>query len=361
MTSQRTALSHEARSVLDFLGSIKGRYILSAQHNYPSTGDQYVRRVFEMTGKHPLIWGSDFSFRLLSERIGQHFHCGPLNLSDVGVQPVRFLDVTVEQARDAVVRTAIEQHRAGHMVTLMWHGCYPPHGDTGDFDSVWTYGKSPDAAAWKELTTPGSALFRQWAEQVDRIAEHLRRLRDSGVPVLWRPYHEMNGVWFWWCNRKGPDGFRRLWRQMYDRFTNRHRLDNLIWVWNANAPRDNPGDEAYDYRDFYPGADCVDVLAADVYRNDYRQSHHDDLLELADGKPIALGEVGEVPSLQVLEAQSQWTWFMPWGAVIYRGANTAAVPELYSSPRTLSLEDVRRNTAGEYSLVGRSQRQGFGP
>ena len=63
---------------------------------------------------------------------------------------------------------------------------------------------------------------------------------------------------------------------MYDRFVNYHKLNNLIWIWNANAPRDWKDDEAYEYHLFYPGPEFVDILAADIYKGDYKQSHHDD-------------------------------------------------------------------------------------
>ena len=74
---------------------------------------------------------------------------------------------------------------------------------------------------------------------------------------------------------------------------NHHKLNNLIWVWNANAPRLLPNDEAWAYEDYFPGLECVDVLAADVYHHDYKQSHHDELVKLGEGKVIALGEVGK--------------------------------------------------------------------
>jgi mannan endo-1,4-beta-mannosidase len=34
---------------------------------------------------------------------------------------------------------------------------------------------------------------------------------------------------------------------MYNYYVNHHKLDNLIWVWNTNATRDIPGDEAFAY------------------------------------------------------------------------------------------------------------------
>ena len=51
-----------------------------------------------------------------------------------------------------------------------------------------------------------------------------------------------------------------LYRQSYERFVSAHHLDNLVWVWNTNAPRA----DAAVYAGFYPGHDNVDILAADV-------------------------------------------------------------------------------------------------
>jgi mannan endo-1,4-beta-mannosidase len=124
---------------------------------------------------------------------------------------------------------------------------------------------------------------------VDVIASYLSQLQDAHVPVLWRPYHEMNGVWFWWCDQKGENGFKKLWIMMYDYMVNHHHLNNLIWVWDTNAPRSNPGDEAFAYSDFWPGAAYVDVLAADIYHKKADQGaddqkNYEDLVMLAAGQ-----------------------------------------------------------------------------
>jgi mannan endo-1,4-beta-mannosidase len=127
---------------------------------------------------------------------------------------------------------------------------------------------------------------------------------------------------------------------MYDRFVNHHQLNNLIWVWNANAPRDRENDEAYAYADYYPGHEYVDVLAADVYHNDYRPEHHDQLIELGEGRLIALGEVGEVPTPETLDRQSQWAWFMIWTKWIDSANTPEKVQTLYQDPRVLSLREI---------------------
>ncbi len=107
----------------------------------------------------------------------------------------------------------------------------------------------------------------------------------------------------------------------FDRLVNYHRLNNLIWVWNANAPNGkNPGP----YYDYYPGAQYVDI--------------HDDLVELAAGKPIALGEIGRPPSLEVLKASRSGRG--SWGRRnIFDRQATDAHKALFSDPRTLSRGD----------------------
>lgn len=174
---------------------------------------------------------------------------------------------------------------------------------------------------------------------------YLRQLQEARIPVLWRPYHEMNGVWFWWCNKPGEEGFAKLWRMTYDYFTRVHKLDNLLWVWNTNAPRDIPGDEAGPYADYFPGLEYVDVLAADVYKRDYRQSHHDELKALAGGKLIALGEVGQLPDPEAYRNQPDWSWFMVWGYFINSQQSgdldsATAVRRIYNDPRTLTLDKI---------------------
>jgi mannan endo-1,4-beta-mannosidase len=130
---------------------------------------------------------------------------------------------------------------------------------------------------------------------------------------------------------------------MFDRYVNVHKLNNLLWVWNANAPRQLIDDEAYAYEEYFPGLDYVDVLAADIYHNDYRQSHHDQLAELGKGKPIALGEIGEAPTAEILAQQPQWTWFMMWPGLVDALNTPEQIRELYRNPKVLTHEALIRN------------------
>jgi mannan endo-1,4-beta-mannosidase len=301
--------SPEARALLSYLYEISGKQTLSGNHNYNGRPDQFTRAVQQITGKTPVIWGSDFAFRTDKDQNSRN--------------------------RPAMIEEAERQWKNGSIVTLMWHAVRPIDDDNEV--AVWAetiQGELTDEE-WNEFLTPGTPLNQKWIAQIDEIAEYLKILRDKNIPVLWRPYHEMNGKWFWWGYKTGPDGFARLWKSMYDRYVNYHHLDNLIWVWNANAPRDRENDTAFAYSDFFPGPEYADVLAADVYHSDYKQSHHDDLKILAAGKPISLGECGQLPTPEVLEKQPYWTWFMCW-------ANWVSRPEINTEETVRALYNCRQ-------------------
>jgi len=332
--------SPEAVQLLNFLYSIQGKYILSGQHNFLYEPVKYTELVHQITGRYPVVWGCDFSFNVSGEDARKFQHCGPANLMDYA-DTFRFHGIHPDTLRERMVQKAIELWKKGHIITLMWHHCFPPLGDTCNGSSVWAMENRPSPELWDSLVTEGTALNNAWKKQAEIIVPWLQKLRDAHVPVLWRPYHEMNGVWFWWCNQQGENGFPRLWKMMFRYFTREKKLNNLLWVWNANAPRDIPGDEAYPYYLFYPGNEYVDVLAADVYRNDYRQEHHDQLVLLGKGKPIAIGETGDVPVDSILSVQPRWTWFMVWGYFIRFSQNPPEkVKALYNSSRVLTLDEL---------------------
>ncbi|HXX65519.1 MAG TPA: glycosyl hydrolase [Bacteroidota bacterium] len=296
----------EAKSLLQYLYDISGKHILSGQHNYVSLPDTFPGRVQTITGKLPMVWGCDFI---------EYYKPG--NAAKL-------------------VQEAYAKYKQGYIITLMWHAGRPQDDPPfGWKESM--QGRMTDAE-WDELTTPGSALNHRWERQADTVASYLKDLQALGVPVLWRPYHEQNGVWFWWGNRKGQQGAARLYRMMFERFVRVHHLNNLLWVWDTSAPRRLFHDEAYAYEDFFPGLECVDVLAADIYHSDFKQVHHDELCELAQGKVIALGEVGEVPSPVVLTMQPGWTWFMIWGNFVDTHNSPQQIRALYDDERVITHE-----------------------
>lgn len=302
--------SPEARQLLEFLYSISGKKTLSGQHNYPGFHSAYTGQVTRITGHAPAIWGQDFGFTPDGKDGINH--------------------------REANVKEAIQRHKEGSIITLMWHAVRP----TDDEPNGWkesVQNKLTDAQ-WKELTTIGSPLHGRWLRQLDVVAGYLARLKDAKVPVLWRPYHEMNGDWFWWGFRPGPQGTQALYRMMFDLFTKQYGLNNLVWVWNANKVNDEGN--AGPYRDYYPGHSYVDILATDIYRGDYRDFQYEELVKVAKGKPVALGEIGKVPSPAILNRQPGWAWFMIWCDYLEQENTHDEIRTLYNDRRVVSRDGL---------------------
>jgi hypothetical protein len=194
---------------------------------------------------------------------------------------------------------------------------------------------------FRDVLTPGTALHAKWVAQVDAIAVFLKQLEAARVPVLWRPYHEMNGDWFWWGGRhEGTHTTAALYRQIFDRLANHHGLKNLLWVWSVDRPN-KPGME---HAKYFPGSEQVDVLALDVYRNDFAQSHYDSLVALSQGKPLCLAEVGNPPAATILAQQPLWTFYAVWAGMV-RNTTRRQYAELFQDPRVLNLAD------GKYAAV----------
>lgn len=147
-----------------------------------------------------------------------------------------------------------------------------------------------------DLLDPGTKAYRQWRRDLDHVAKGLAELRDDGVVVLWRPFHEMNGGWFWWCpERNGAfparEEFIALWRDMFDYFSHTKRLDNLLWVFSAAVQTDRNAPSAIHY---YPGDAYVDVTGLDWYMTRAREldqyRSYSQLVAL--NKPFGLTEFG---------------------------------------------------------------------
>lgn len=310
--------SPEARALLALLYRISGHFTLTGQHNYPNTKSRNTEFAAQYLGHTPVIWGSDWG------------HAAAGNADSY-------------LARPDIVQEAIRQHRRGAIVTICWHAIPPTSDEPGTFRPL------PDAdpkklasvqgrlldEQFKELLTPGTPLYQHWCQQVDVIADYLKQLDEAHVPVLWRPYHEMNGDWFWWGARTTePYTTRALYRQLFDRLVNHHHLKNLIWVWSVDRVH---GPEM-EHAKYFPGTEYVDVLALDVYHNDFAQSYYDSLVALSQGKPLALAEVGNPPTPEILAKQPRWTYSMTWAGMV-RNTTRRQYDALFADPRVLSLED----------------------
>ncbi|GGA26808.1 glycosyl hydrolase [Paenibacillus physcomitrellae] len=291
----------EAKELLNTLYTVSGKNIITGQHDYLESPDEINNRLTRLSGQYAGVHG---------------YELGPI----MGQTPSQI----AEQRRN-VVNSAINWYRSGGIVAMTFHEALP--GTSPLWSNVQ---KSISQADFDKYVTPGTDEYKALIADLDSVAASLETLKDAGVPVLWRPYHEMNGDWFWWGKKTN---FPALWNLMYDRFVNVHHLDNLIWVWSPNAPTNSN----YSYGSYFPGLANVDVLALDIYNNDFRQSYYDNLLKLAQGKPIAIGESGEMPDPGVLaSSQPRWSYFMTWGSMLTDNNSTSTIDTFMNSNYFLS-------------------------
>jgi len=172
------------------------------------------------------------------------------------------------------------------------------------FQNPWTSGSSWDTGGTRNLTElvdPASAVYATWISYLDTVAVGLQALETAGVVVLFRPLHEMTYMDnFWWDT--GAHGgvwsggrwypnvqpFVDLWRFVFDYFTYTKGLNNLLWIYAA-ADTDN-----WCYTDsMYPGEGYVDIVAVDVYDDDFIMDYPSGYTTLTNiGKPFAITEAG---------------------------------------------------------------------
>jgi len=285
--------SPEAKLVLNYIRGNFGKKILAAQHGGVMARMDYV---FNTTGKYPAIWGTD----LIARRNDDNNYAFITNTWKRGAIP-----------------------------TVMWHWGAPTKGD-GYEQSKSTIDVSQ---CFKEGTPEHDAL---WVDLKSR-ADFLTRIRDAHVPVLWRPYHECSGGWFWW-DKSGPELFIKLWKTMYDYFTKERGLNNLIWVLGfCGTPKAT----------YYTGPGTYDIIGGDTYGKNGPYASLFETVKKIGGTstPITLHECGTPPDPAQCQAQNaMWSWFMVWDSFI-EGVDKAFLKSIYNNDLVLTLDKLPKWTA----------------
>lgn len=316
--------SKEATALLSYLADLSGKGMISGQHDYLESPDEFNNKLKNASGQYAVLHG---------------YELGAINNQS---------EETIAGQRQAVVDSAIKWYKGGGIVAMTFHQNLP--GTSPEWTNV---KMNLSQAKFDAYVTPGTPQYKALIAELDEVAGYLGELRDAGVPVLWRPYHEMNGNWFWWGQK---DNFAKLWDIVYDRMVNTHKLNNLLWVWNPNAPNE----WAEPYSNYYPGASKVDVLAADIYNNDFKQSYYENLLKLADGKPIGIGESGELPDPVILsQTQSKWVYTMTWGKMLLENNNLQKIQSFMSNKYTVSRDDYKLALNAQINTLTAVSRNGL--
>lgn len=168
---------------------------------------------------------------------------------------------------------ALAHYERGGIITFSWHPRNPlTGGDAWDVSS-------------KEVVPsilPGGEKHEYFMGWLSNAADFLGSIRtDDGemVPVIWRPWHEHTGSWFWWgqdlCT---TEQYKVLWKMTYDYMVKERGLTNLVWSYSPGAGGLTP--ELFAER--YPGDDMVDMVGFDCYQYGTNEAYMADMKNALD-------------------------------------------------------------------------------
>ncbi len=172
-------------------------------------------------------------------------------------------------------------------------------GYLGEFETVEELDQ-----AFTDLITEGTEINKAFKETIARDGRFLQALRDNGVPVLWRPFHEMNGSHFWFCVTSGKvtasaEVWKNVWKYLYNFYTSELKLDNLIWIYSPNVDAKMIGGVPSTMYCF-PGKEYCDMVGVDWYFDNTEKTDPPGYKEVIDGTGYigAMTEMGMSGSLR---------------------------------------------------------------
>ena len=311
-------------SLLQLLDRISGRYILSGQQELGWDGsrvDEDIAYVEKTTGKSPVIRGFDFG---------------------------DYTDDTAGPDRRHTTERAIAWAKRGGVVTFSCHMGMtigsPPGPPQFYSASMYSTGTKFDV---RQAVIDGTPENRELLAKFDIVADELKILQDAGVTVIWRPFHECSGGWFWW-GMYGPEPYRKLWRLMFTRYTQQHGLTNLIWCYN-------PTDSTEKMKAWYPGDDVVDMVSIDVYPKTWSffgliEGKHPTFADdykrmrafIGGRKVVAMSENGAIPDPDKLFVEGAgWAYFLTWNQFENNSTHNSPpfLKTVYQHPKVITLDE----------------------
>lgn len=275
--------SKEAKALLNYLSDNAGKKLISGQHTQTVSVDE-INYIKDVTGKEPKLRG----YELLA-------YSPNINYEDADAACL----IEVYQNRNTMEEAFKWAKENDGILTFSYHWFSPLYGRDKSF-----YAKNTEfdpSLVLIEGTKEREAFYKD----MDKMADMLLPFKAAAIPVLWRPFHESDGDWFWWGS-KGPKVASELYKLMYDYYVNVKKLNNLLWVWNCRK------------KEGYPGDEYVDVISVDIYLPEYTptdyKAEYEELIEgTTKNKVAALAELGYLPDADMMSRSNiPFSYIMLW-------------------------------------------------
>ena len=291
------------------------------------TSNEPLERVFALTQKWPAIRGFDFA--------------------SYSVDRGQFDNGTTQRAIDWYVNK-------NGIVEISWH--WGMTGTSGVTEVYYVHPGYPVTNFDIILAlTDGTAENARFMADMDLIVAQLQILQANGVPVLWRPFHESPGS-FWW-SAKGATYYKAAWRKMFDYFKSKN-LKNLIWVFTPGSPSDIVA--------WYPGDEYVDIVGHDGYAEPGQHvtfaKEYQALQSFMDSKKLlTLSENGALPKVPMADEFAFWSGFMTWHDHILDPTQNsdAYIQQVYNTPAVLNRANVPAWSTATRPVAGAATQLAF--
>ena len=170
---------------------------------------------------------------------------------------------------DHMRAAAVAHHEKGGVITFSWHPRNPlTEGNAWDISS--------DQVVASIL--PGGErheLFMTWLSKAADFMQSIKTSDGQQIPLIFRPWHEHTGSWFWWGrNLCTTEQYKALWQMTYDYMTTERGMTNLVWAYSPGAGELSSVDVC---EERYPGDEIVDIVGFDCYQYADNQTYVRDM------------------------------------------------------------------------------------
>ena len=273
-------VTEETKALFLNLRNIAGHGILFGHQDDLAYGVHWKEEpdrsdVKDASGAYPAVFGWDVS------KLGQR----PYNIDSVDF--------------DKMKGWIIQAFEMGAVNTISWH-----------MDNPVTGGDSWDMTPAVHTVIPGGSNHTWYIEKLDLFADFLADLKSVNVaiPIIFRPFHEHTGDWFWWGrgNSNATD-FITLWQFTVKYLRDQKGIHQLLYAYSTDRFK-----SVNDYLEFYPGDAYVDFLAYDDYHSVVTPQGRSELVRQLSTLVILAEERGKIPALsetgyETIPDEDWWT------------------------------------------------------
>jgi mannan endo-1,4-beta-mannosidase len=229
----------ETKALYFNLNELSKKHILfghqhATEYGHGWYGDANRSDVKSVTGSHPAVIGVDFS--------------------GLSGRP----DSMIERTKESLKRNIVETYDRGGVTTVAWHFSNPASG--GGF-----YWKDTISAPAVKLIIPGGSHHDKYKSILATIADLAKSVKGkdgSLAPMIFRPYHEFDGDWFWWGRSHCTiEEFKTLWKFTVAYLRDSLGVHNFIYAFSP----DNKFNTEAEFLERYPGDEWVDMVGMDNY------------------------------------------------------------------------------------------------